>query len=115
MEASNWDLLDAMVYLEKQGKVKPPSQESYTTNCDEQTQYVDVKEKVQEQEEEASRKTCQKLGRVFRIFIGKNQRQCFLCLKKRGGDSQSSGNRHAYSSALLLAVSDTGSGDRVVF
>lgn len=83
LEASAWDLLDAMVYLEKQGKVKPPSQESYTTNCDEQTQYVDVKEKVQEQEEEASRKTCQKLGHLFRIFIRKTRDNAF-CVSRKG-------------------------------
>ncbi len=52
LEASGWDLLDAMVYLEKQGKVKPPEQETYTTNCEDQPQYMDVKEKVHEQEED---------------------------------------------------------------
>lgn len=35
LEECNWDLLDAMVYLEKQGKVKEPKQSSYTTRYEE--------------------------------------------------------------------------------
>lgn len=31
LEASNWDILDAMIYLEKLGKVSGPTVESYTT------------------------------------------------------------------------------------
>jgi len=32
LEANNWDILDAMVYLEKAGKVEGPKATSYTTN-----------------------------------------------------------------------------------
>lgn len=32
LEANNWDILDAMVYLEKLGKVNGPTVTSYTTN-----------------------------------------------------------------------------------
>lgn len=32
LEANNWDILDAMVYLEKQGKVNGPKVASYSTN-----------------------------------------------------------------------------------
>lgn len=35
LEENNWDLLDAMVYLEKQGKVQQPKQSSYTTQYEE--------------------------------------------------------------------------------
>lgn len=45
LEACNWDLLDAMVYLEKQGKVKEPNQSTYSTSYDDQSQYISVKEK----------------------------------------------------------------------
>ena len=83
LEASGWDLLDAMVYLEKQGKVKPPEQETYTTNCEDQPQYMDVKEKVHEQEEESSRKTGEKLGHLFRIFIRKTRDNAF-CVSRKG-------------------------------
>lgn len=46
LEACNWDMLDAMVYLEKQGKVKEPGQSTYSTSYEEQKQYESVKEKV---------------------------------------------------------------------
>lgn len=46
LEACSWDMLDAMVYLEKQGKVKEPSQSTYSTSYEEQKQYESVKEKV---------------------------------------------------------------------
>ena len=32
LEQSNWDLLDAMVYLEQLGKVKAPNNSSYSTS-----------------------------------------------------------------------------------
>ena len=32
LEKSNWDILDAMIYLEQNGKTKAPERESYTTN-----------------------------------------------------------------------------------
>lgn len=83
LEASGWDLLDAMVYLEKKGKVKPPQQETYTTNCEDQMQYVDVKEKVQEQEEEASESFWQKLRHLFRIGIRKS-RENYFCITRKG-------------------------------
>ena len=35
LEACQWDLLDAMVYLERQGKVEAPEQSSYTTQYEE--------------------------------------------------------------------------------
>ena len=31
LEKSNWDVLDAMIYLEKNGKTKAPGKESYST------------------------------------------------------------------------------------
>ncbi len=31
LESSNWDILDAMIYLEQNGKVKGPEKTSYTT------------------------------------------------------------------------------------
>lgn len=37
LEASNWDILDAIVYLEKLGKVKEPKTAAYTTGTDNST------------------------------------------------------------------------------
>lgn len=34
LEASSYDLLDAIIYLERQGKIASPKQESYTTSAD---------------------------------------------------------------------------------
>ena len=35
LEECGWDLLDAIVYLEKQGRVKEPKSTSYTTQYEE--------------------------------------------------------------------------------
>ena len=43
----------AMVLLERQGKVKEPAQSSFTTEYEEQKEYVRVKDKVEEQEKSA--------------------------------------------------------------
>lgn len=82
LEASGWDLLDAMVYLEKQGKTKKPQRETYTTNCDDDTQYVSVKEKVQEQQDESSSGMAEKLRRLVRILI-KKSRDNFFCVTRK--------------------------------
>ena len=46
LRASNGDLLDAMVYLEKQGKTARPEQSIYTTNYSEQPRYENVPETI---------------------------------------------------------------------
>lgn len=82
LEASGWDLLDAMVYLEKQGRVKSPAQETYTTNYEEQTQYVSVKDKVQEQEETGSESFFKKLSRFAKILLQKSKDNSFYITRK---------------------------------
>ena len=42
LDEANGDLLDAMIILEKQGKVEKPDQTVYTTNPEENTGYKDV-------------------------------------------------------------------------
>lgn len=54
LEACEWDMLDAIVYLEKLGKVESPKQESYSTSFDGQTQYVSVPETVRRNTEYSS-------------------------------------------------------------
>lgn len=50
LEENNWDLLDAMVSLERQGKTKSPDQEKYSTSYEQQEDIVSVQEKVGEQD-----------------------------------------------------------------
>lgn len=44
LESSNWDILDAMIYLEQNGKVNGPDKASYTTQAQKVTIEVDSKE-----------------------------------------------------------------------
>ena len=49
LEQANDDLLDAMVILERQGKVNAPESGTYSTSYEEQKQYLSVQEKVDAQ------------------------------------------------------------------
>ena len=49
LEENNWDLLDAIVSLEKQGKTKAPAQDVYSTSYEDQKEYVSVKETIKEE------------------------------------------------------------------
>ncbi len=66
LEQANDDLLDAMLILEKQGKVKQPGQSTYSTSYEDQTQYVKVQEKVEEQKKQAPGRN---IGRLVRRGI----------------------------------------------
>lgn len=44
LESSNWDILDAMIYLEQNGKVRGPEQSSYTTQAENVKIEIDDKE-----------------------------------------------------------------------
>lgn len=83
LEACGWDLLDAMVYLEKAGKAKAPSQESYSTSYEEQTQYVSVKDKVQEQKQKNTENGFgKKMGRLFKKISQKCRDNSFRIERK---------------------------------
>lgn len=81
LEASNWDLLDAMIYLEKNGKTQGPAQETYSTSYEEQTQYVSVRDKVQEQKETAE-SFFNKMGRLCKILWNKSINNFFRISRK---------------------------------
>ena len=49
LEQANDDLLDAILILEKQGKVRGPKANAYSTTYEEQKQYLSLQEKVLEQ------------------------------------------------------------------
>ena len=68
LEQTGGDLLDAMVLLERQGKVREPAQSTFSTDYEEQTEYVKVRDKVEEQEKSAP-SFGRTIGRLFRGFI----------------------------------------------
>ena len=71
LEQTGVDLLDAIILLERQGKVKGSAHSSFSTEYDQQTEYVRVRDKVEEQENSAPsfRKSLQRLFRAFIRFI----------------------------------------------
>ena len=46
LNMSDWDLLDAIVLLERQGKTQGPEKEQYSTSYDQQEGYQDVQAQV---------------------------------------------------------------------
>ncbi len=70
LEEANWDLLDAMVLLERRGKTKAPRQERFSTSYDDQTQYEKVRERVEEQQRRTQSRTSlrQTIRRFFQIL-----------------------------------------------
>ena len=68
LEETGGDLLDAIVLLERQGKVKEPAQSTFSTEYEEQTDYIKVRDKVEEQEKSAP-SFGRTIGGLFRGFI----------------------------------------------
>ena len=66
LEMAGDDLLDAMLILEKQGKVKQPDQSTFSTSYEDQKQYVKVQDKVEEQKKTAPGRN---IGRLIRRGI----------------------------------------------
>lgn len=67
LERAGDDLLDAMLILEKEGKVKKPEQSTYSTSYENQMDYVKVQEKVDEQKKSAP--SARSIGRMIRRGI----------------------------------------------
>ena len=55
LEESGWDILDAMVLLEKQGKTNGPQKTSYSTDYDQQEEYTPVTKTVYDEKREKGR------------------------------------------------------------
>lgn len=68
LEQTGGDLLDAMVLLERQGKVRKPAQSTFSTEYEEQKEYIKVKDKVEEQENSAP-SFGRTVGRLFRGLV----------------------------------------------
>ena len=71
LEQTEGDLLDAIVLLERQGKVNKPGQSTFSTEYDQQTEYVRVRDKVEEQEQAAPsfKKSLERFFRALLHFI----------------------------------------------
>ena len=70
LDACNDDILDAMVYLEKNGKVKKPNTDVYSTNYEDDNKYQDVKGTVEEQNKK-DKTFGQKIKSAFLIVVDK--------------------------------------------
>ncbi len=79
---ANGDLLDAIVLLEQQGKVKAPSQSSFSTGYEEQKEYVSVAAKVNE-----SKNSTESFWTKFKRVCGKiwkKGNENFFCVSRNG-------------------------------
>ena len=68
LEQAGDDLLEAMVLLERMGKTKGPERSTYSTNSEEQPEYIRVQEKVEEQEQ-SDPNFGHSLGSVIRTIL----------------------------------------------
>ena len=82
LEESDWDLLDAMVKLEKSGKTAGPRQSDFRTSAETQEDYVAVKDKVMEQQNKKVH-VGRTLGDVFRSFFRVCRDNAF-CVNRAG-------------------------------
>ena len=71
LEETGGDLLDAMVLLERRGRVREPGTSTFSTEYEEQSDYVKVRDKVEEQENAAPsfKKSVKRLVRALITFI----------------------------------------------
>ena len=81
LEQTGGDLLDAMVLLERRGKVKKPAQSTFSTEYEEQAEYIKVKDTVEEQEKSAP-SFGRTIGRMFRGFIRFIRQTTFLVTRE---------------------------------
>ena len=81
LEQTGGDLLDAMVLLERRGKVKKPAQSTFSTEYEEQAEYIKVKDTVEEQEKSAP-SFGRTIGRLFRGFIRFIRQTTFLVTRE---------------------------------
>ena len=88
LDKADGDLLDAIIILEKEGKTQAPRQSSFSTEYEQQTQYVSVPARVEddrrsydreEQRRERRERAKRGLGNIV-DFLARN----FLLIKKNG-------------------------------
>ena len=74
LDVCDGDILDAMIYLEKIGKVSRPEQETYSTSYEQQAQFQNVRDSVERQEKnERSHEVRDKIralvAKIFRFMM----------------------------------------------
>lgn len=79
LENSNWDILDAMIYLEKQGKTPSPEQSSYST----QNQKTSVEYEKEAEEKSSFKDTMKRFGQWCLKILEKGNTNSF-CVEKGG-------------------------------
>ena len=79
LEESGWDLLDAMVLLEKRGKTDGPKRSNFSTSYEQQDEYISVKKTVEEKEK---KKAGRGIGDLFRSFL-RICRENSLCISRK--------------------------------
>ena len=78
LENSNWDILDAMIYLEQSGKVHGPEHSSYTTQA--------VKVRIDDQERKSSSSdNLRRFGRWCQRWLEKGNNNSF-CVERDGNE-----------------------------
>ena len=88
LDKADGDLLDAVILLEKEGMTQAPRQSSYSTEYEQQAQYVSVATKVEDDrrsydKEEQRRERREKARRGFGNIVDFLTRN-FLLIKKNG-------------------------------
>ena len=68
LEENGWDLLDAMVALEKKGKTESPKQQRYSTSYEQQEELIPVVETVKKQQKDQPR-IGRTIGNMLRRFF----------------------------------------------
>ena len=81
LEEAGGDLLDAMVLLECRGKVRGPAQSSYSTEYEEQKDYIRVRDKVEQQKKSAPSFT-HTVGRLVKTFFSFIRHTVFIVTKE---------------------------------
>lgn len=79
LEKCNWDILDAMIYLEKSGKTIGPENSSYSTKAE---QIIEA-EPVKEHKNRGFRYLLRQFGNLCRVILEKANRNSF-CVEKDG-------------------------------
>ena len=80
LEENDWDLLDAMVALERSGKTDSPKQQQYSTSYDQQQEYISVKTKVAQQQKDKP-KLGRTIGEAFQGFF-RICRDNWFCIRR---------------------------------
>ena len=101
LEEADGDILDALIMLEKEGKVQSPKSSTYSTKYEEQTQYVSVPKQVEKQrmedEERASAKIKRGIHKIWH-FLKTN----YLLISKRNGELVA--NLPLWAAALIVII-----------